>query len=207
MSEEKLIKRGAEAEILLSEWLEKKVILKIRMPKPYRLKVIDEQLRGARTKEEAKLFLEARREGIHTPLIYDVDIKKGQITMEWVEGRRIKDFLEDLSPKEMERVCELIGKDIARLHRANIIHGDITTSNLFLSNSSIVWIDFGLGEKSEEIERKAVDLHVLMEVFESTHPKYKECFDWVIQEYKMEYKQGNQVLRQMEDLIKRGRYK
>jgi Kae1-associated kinase Bud32 len=207
MSEEKLIKRGAEAEILLSEWMEKKVIVKRRIPKPYRLKVIDEQLRRARTKEEAKLFLDARKEGIRVPLIYDIDIKKGQITMERIEGKRIKDVLDDLHPKEREKICKLIGKDIGRLHRANIIHGDITTSNLFLSSSSIIWIDFGLGEKSEEIERKAVDLHVLMEVFESTHPKYKECFDWVVQEYKMEYKEANKVLKRLAELIKRGRYK
>jgi len=207
MGEERLIKRGAEAEILLSEWMGRKAILKRRTPKSYRLRIIDERLRGTRTKEEAKLLLDARKAGVRVPLIYDVDLRKGQITMEKIEGKRIKDILDGLKSSEREEVCRHLGRGIARLHRANIIHGDITTSNLFLSNNSIVWIDFGLGEKSEEIEQKAVDLHVLMEVFESTHHKCKECFSWVVEEYGKEHKDAKRVTKRMENLIKRGRYK
>jgi TP53 regulating kinase and related kinases len=69
-------------------------------------------------------------------------------------------------------VCQKIGLAIARLHDAEIVHGDLTTSNLMLEEASqnVVMIDFGLASMKPTVEDKAVDLYVLERAFISTHP-------------------------------------
>ena len=204
----KIIYRGAEAEICLSRYLEEKVVQKRRIPKSYRIKEIDSFLISFRTKEEAKLISEARSHGVSVPIIYDVDLEEGVITMQYLEGKRIKDILNDLDEKERKRICNMMGKSIAKLHNNDIIHGDITTSNMILLGDRIHFIDFGLGSKNGEIETKGVDLHVLMEAFESTHSQHPDCFDYALEGYKKEFS-GNAgaVIKKIEDIVKRGRYR
>ena len=67
------------------------------------------------------------------------------------------------------------------MHDAEVVHGDLTTSNIMISQtnesdsaspemSQIVFIDFGLGNMKPIVEDKAVDLYVLERAFVSTHP-------------------------------------
>ena len=203
-----MIYRGAEAEICLSKYKDYKAIQKRRIPKSYRIKQIDDYLIYFRTKEEVKLIAEARKNGVSVPIIYDVDLKNGIITMQYLEGSRVKDILNDISEKEREKICKKIGISIARLHNNNIIHGDITTSNMILYDKQVNFIDFGLGGKNSETEAKGVDLHVLMEAIESTHSKYSNCFKYVLDGYKEEYKKdANKVIKKIEEIVKRGRYR
>lgn len=184
------------------------VVQKRRISKSYRIKNIDDQLISYRTREEAKLMTEARNHGVSVPTIYDVDLEKGIITMDYLKGKRIKDILNDLSEEERARICKKIGKNIAKFHNNDIIHGDITTSNMILLDDKIHFIDFGLGEINSEIEAKGVDLHVLMEAIESTHSQYSNCFDYVLDGYKKELKEdANLVIRKIEEIVKRGRYR
>lgn len=185
-----------------------KVVEKRRIKKSYRIKNIDDRLISFRTKEEAKLMTEARLHGISVPIIYDVNLEAGVITMEFLDGDRIKDILNNLDEKERIRICKKIGESIARFHSNDIIHGDITTSNMILLDDRVHFIDFGLGEKNSEIEAKGVDLHVLMEALESTHSKYANCFDYVLDGYKKEFKgDANIVVKKIEEIVKRGRYR
>ena len=93
---------------------------------------------------------------------------------------------------------KLIGTMIGKMHDADIIHGDLTTSNIMLKYtnninnettiqnnlsisskenmniSQVVLIDFGLGLINAIIEDKAVDLYVLERAFASTHPNSEE---------------------------------
>ena len=151
---------------------------------------------------------EARLNGVSVPIIFDVDLNNGIITMQYVKGKRIKDILNNLNENERKKICLKIGENIARLHNNNIIHGDITTSNMILFENKIHFIDFGLGCKNIEVETKGVDLHVLMEAFESTHSRYPNCFDNVIEGYKKENsKDADAVIRKINDIVKRGRYR
>lgn len=205
---EKIIYQGAEAKICISKYMGFDVVKKRRVKKGYRIKQIDDNLISTRTKEEAKLMIETRRTGVSVPIIYDVDLQEGIITMEYLKGKRIKDILNNLDEKERARICKKIGESIARFHNNNIIHGDITTSNIILSDDQIHFFDFGLGEINSELEAKGVDLHVLMEAIESTHSKYSNCFNYVLEGYKKELKQdANQVIKKIEDIVKRGRYR
>jgi len=202
------IYKGAEAEICPASYMGIEVIQKRRISKSYRIKQIDKQLISYRTKEEAKLITDARQRGVAVPIIYDVDLKKGIITMEYIKGQRVKDILNDLTEKERENLCKKIGQSIARLHNSDIIHGDITTSNMILYKDRVHFIDFGLGEKNNELEPKGVDLHVLMEAIESTHSKYANCFEYVLEGYKKELKDNaNLVIKKIEEIVRRGRYR
>ena len=208
MSTNKIIYLGAEAEIKTSVYLGLSAVEKRRIRKSYRIPEIDHMLISARTKEESKLIMEARIQGVAVPIIYDVDVENGVITMEYIDGHRIKDIIHRLDEKERKRICEKIGDSIARLHNNDIIHGDITTSNMILVNDTIHFIDFGLGCKDSEIEAKGVDLHVLMEAFSSTHSQYPKCFDYVLDGYKKRFQGDADVIcKKIEEIVRRGRYR
>ncbi len=200
-----LLRQGAEAEIHLRSWMGKKVIQKRRIAKPYRLEEIDERLRKSRTKKEAQLMMDARRSGISVPIIYDVDINRYQIIMEYLDAPRVKDVLDDMDMEEQKSLCMTIGTEIAKLHRYGLIHGDITTSNLVLSKGRVYFIDFGLGEKCCEDEVRGVDLHLLMEAFSATH-RNPRCFGWVMQGYRKTFGDASMIEKKIEDIGKRGRY-
>ena len=208
MTRQKILYQGAEAKIILTEYLGKKVVEKRRLKKSYRIKEIDEKLISYRTKEEAKLITQSRECGVSVPIIYDLDVVKGIITMEYLEGPRVKDIFDDIDDEKRKKLCENIGEKIGRLHKNNIIHGDITTSNMILIDDRIYFIDFGLGEKKDETELKGVDLHVLMEAIESTHSKYSSYFNYVLEGYKKSMKkEAITVIRKIDEIIKRGRYR
>jgi len=203
-----ILYRGAEAEIRVSTHLGKDVVQKSRLPKHYRLPEIDHTLIAYRTREESKLITEARAAGVSVPTLYDVDLLGGVITMEYVKGRRVKDILNTLPEPERKNLCILIGKSIALLHNHDIIHGDITTSNMIIADGRVTFIDFGLGSKSIELEAKGVDLHVLMEAFESTHSQHPSCFHDVFEGYKQVFTgDADEVLKKIEEIVQRGRYR
>jgi Kae1-associated kinase Bud32 len=124
-----------------------------------------------------------------------------------VDGILVKDFLNKAKEKEIEKVCFEIGRMIGKLHGINIVHGDLTTSNMILKDNKIYFIDFGLGEFSERIEDKAVDLRLLHDAINATHSKIlKLCWDNILKGYKKEYKNAKEVLFQLEKIKKRVRY-
>lgn len=118
----KIIQQGAEAVISL----DRNRIIKNRIKKSYRLPLLDEKLRKSRTKKEAKL-LEKVSKLIKVPKVINTD-KKQKITMQFIEGKKLSEHLDSL--KNSKKVCKEIGKQIAKLHDADIIHGDLTTSNM-----------------------------------------------------------------------------
>jgi TP53 regulating kinase-like protein len=208
VTKEKIIYQGAEAKICKSKYMSFDVVKKRRINKSYRIEEIDTRLISSRTKEESKLMTEVRNYGVSVPIIFDVDLVNGIITMEYLKGKRIKDILNDLSEKDRFYICRMIGESIAKFHNKDIIHGDITTSNMILQDDRIYFIDFGLGEKNNEIEAKGVDLHVLMEAIESTHSRYSNCFNYILEGYKKELKvDANLVIKKIEEIVKRGRYR
>jgi len=208
VTDKTILYKGAEAEIVVSKYLGFDVVLKKRVVKGYRLAKINDMLISSRTREEAKLISEARQSGVCVPIIYDVDLQKGVITMSYIKGKRVKDILNDISEDERKKLCIKIGQSIGNLHKNDIIHGDITTSNIILLDDMVYFIDFGLGEKSSEIEAKGVDLHVLTEAIESTHSKYSNCFEYVLEGYrKTNGKEAKKIILKIDEIVRRGRYR
>lgn len=195
MSDE-ILNQGAEAII------EKRgnQITKKRIEKSYRIKEIDDKIRKLRTRSEARI-LERVFPIIPVPKVLKVDESTKEIVMENVEGKRLSDFLDSFSLQKQKIICEIIGENISKLHNENIIHGDLTPSNMILveteidnnkeltksarhdnrdkllkskrsdSNFKVFFIDFGLGFISAKIEDKAVDLHLLREALEAGFSK------------------------------------
>ncbi len=199
----KIIKRGAEAIL----YLENDHLVKERIKKSYRIPQIDEKLRKLRTRKEAKLTLRAKRCGVETPKIISIDENNFKITMEFVDGKRLKEFLNETNDENRKKIVEELGKKVGLLHKNGIIHGDLTTSNMILKDNKIFFIDFGLGEISKRIESQAVDLSVLKEAFKSTHFKHLNLL-WknFIKGYKQTNDNFNKVLDTLNDIEKRGRY-
>ena len=100
-----VIRRGAEAEIGRDVWMGRKVIVKSRVTKGYRHPELDTSIRVSRTKNEARLIQDARRHGVPTPIIYDIDLKNGKIVMEEIEGERVKDVLDSTDEEGCRAIC------------------------------------------------------------------------------------------------------
>ena len=192
----KIIKRAAEAVIYLAGGR----VIKERISKGYRIKHIDGKLRKFRTRREANLLNKVE----NSPKVFSVDDKEMKIEMEFIDGKLIKDILDDA--KNRDELLKEIGASIASMHDSSIIHGDLTTSNMIL-NGRVYFIDFGLGFISHKIEDKAVDLHLLRQALESKHYNHFEnSFRSILDGYKLSRNYA-EVLDRLKKVEKRGRYK
>ena len=195
-----LVKRGAEADIYLSDWHGKKAISKVRAAKPYRHPALDFSVRRQRTVHEASLMSAAKAAGVPAPFVYFVDPDRAEIVMELVEGQIARDVLD-------ARLCRQMGRYAALLHSTNIIHGDLTTSN-FITGKSLVLLDFGLSYYSERAEDRAVDVRLIKEVFTSAHITLKGAFAIFVRGYASVAggKGAKKVLENVREIEQRGRY-
>jgi Kae1-associated kinase Bud32 len=193
-----IIAQGAEA-VLKREGSK---LVKERIKKGYRIRQIDEKLRKSRTRQEARLIREAKRAGILVPQV--LDESKFSIDMEFIEGSKIRDILNE---DNCGSIAKKIAEAVARLHNYDIIHGDLTTSNMILKDNRIYLIDFGLGFRSQKIEDKAIDLYLLHEALESTHFNVlKRAWKIILETYKQSYEKAEKVIKTLSDIEKRGRY-
>jgi Kae1-associated kinase Bud32 len=209
---ESLIAQGAEAQIIKSN----STVIKRRTKKSYRLPVLDEKIRKQRTKREAKL-LEKASKLIPIPKMISTSLDKKEIKLEYINGKKLSEHL-DTNPNRIQ-ICETIGSNIAKLHDSDIIHGDLTTSNMILSKNhdnrgminlekeKLYFIDFGLSFTSHRIEDKAVDIHLIKQALEAKHfESHKKFFNAVLKGYRQS-QNSERVIKQLEKVESRGRYK
>jgi len=206
---EKLIRKGAEASIYLSKWFEFSAIRKERLPKPYRQKALDDAIRTQRTLREALLIAKAREAGVSTPLIYFVDAKKAEIIMQNLEGKMLKEiFLEDDMTLK-KKLAREVGRMVAKLHSAGIVHGDLTTSNFIFYDGKLHLIDFGLATQSTKFEDMGVDLKLIKEVLNSAHyTEFQKLYPHIVAGYEevAGKERTKKVLVVVSEIEKRGRY-
>jgi len=213
------------------------VLLKFRFKKQYRHPSLDVSLTRSRVAGEARALMKCLRFGVNVPGIRMVDAVAGVIGIEWIEGKSVRHLLPGGAEEEVDEACideedseeedplleygisqetlmGLIGTEIAKMHIADTIHGDLTTSNMMLRHPSslrspgteLVLIDFGLAYNSNLVEDKAVDLYVLERAFASTHPDSEPLFASVLKAY--QHKMGKEwtaVGRRLDDVRLRGR--
>jgi TP53 regulating kinase-like protein len=208
-----LIRKGAEASLYSGDWFGKDAIFKRRYPKSYRINNLDKAIRQLRTINEAKALIKVKKYGINVPTVYEIDKKTSTIIMSYIQGKKLKDLMVSLTPKEKKDFFFGIGRFIARLHFNGHIHGDITTSNIIITpEKDIFIIDFGLHDYSDSIEDKSVDLHLLKRVLISTHGNdYKICFDAFQKGYITEYSENKksdakEIIKNINIIETRGRY-
>jgi len=177
--------KGAEAIVHESTLLGKPVMIKERIVKNYRVKRLDEKLRRERTRSEARILHKAKTIGVSCPTVLEVE--DFSITMSFVPGKR---------PEMNKEECKKTGDILAKLHQADIIHGDYTPANLLLDEEMVV-IDFGLGFISPNIEDKAVDVFTMLRAISE-----KDAF---IEGYES-YSKAKSVLKRVKIVEKRVRY-
>lgn len=194
----KELHRGAEAVIFI---VDENTLLKDRVRKSYRIKLIDEFLRKTRTKNEVNLLRRASGAGVSVPSVFETE--DYSFKMDYVKGEVLKNIVNNLNITELNKIFKQVGLQINALHHNNIVHGDLTTSNMILSNGSVFFIDFSLGSLSKKVEDKAVDLHLIKQALIAKHNKaWKTCFNTIIKQYKDEH-----VLERLKSVEKRGRKK
>jgi len=212
------------------------VLLKHRFSKRYRHSKLDASLTRARVAGEARALLRCLRCGVSVPGLRFVDAVNGVLGIEWVNGKSVRFLLgsgdegEDADGDEdvvedplieygvsNEILMMVVGTEIAKMHLADIIHGDLTTSNMMLRHPSsildspqgtqqLVLVDFGLAYTSSLTEDKAVDLYVLERAFASTHPDSEPLFGRVLEGYKSKMgKEWTVIGRRLEEVRLRGR--
>ncbi len=205
MQKAREIARGAEAVIEETSWYGKKAVKKHRIPKGYRLPELDRELRRSRTRAEARLFRDARSAGFPTPMILDMDMEEASITMEYLDGPTAKAHINE-HPQGAPGICEQIGVFIGRLHGQDMVHGDLTTSNIILMEGGPVFIDMGLGGRVASNEEKAVDLHLIKEALESTHNHIPGLYEALLEGYRQSFSSASEIEKRTVEIEKRGRY-
>ena len=166
----KLLKKGAEADIYLTQWDNSRAILKIRKTKKYRNPILDAKIRKQRTIKESQTISEVKSFGIPTPLVYHVNLKKASIVMQEIPGKPVH----DLPDSKIIELSKEIGRLVGIMHKNGIMHGDLTTSNFILYENKVYVIDFGLSQKTIKSEDHAVDLRLIKEILNSAHAKIME---------------------------------
>jgi Kae1-associated kinase Bud32 len=184
--------RGAEATITRTEI----GVRKSREQKAYRHPELDKRLRQFRTRREATVLQKLPVKG---PKLISVNDSDMTIDMSFIDGFQLRDVI---TPENMQGYMHQLGKMLADIHNAGIVHGDLTSSNILVKDDQLYLIDFGLSEFSDHIEQYAVDLHLLKHSLEAKHP-YMELFTLVWDSYA-----PSQDLRErFEEVEGRGRYK
>lgn len=205
---EEIIQQGAEAIIVR----EGDFVIKKRVKKPYRINFLDEKIRKLRTRGEGRMLKRASKV-VSIPKIEKIDEKSKEIRMEFLKGKKLSENLNGFSLEKQKKICLKLGKDVSKLHQKNLIHGDLTTSNMILDEkkNDIYFIDFGLGFHSKKIEDRAVDLHLLRQALEAKHfENWRVLFDKVVEGYKKEHenqKEAENVIKRLKRVESRGRYK
>lgn len=204
-----LLRKGAEACLYRDSYMGFQVIRKQRVPKPYRHAKLDEEIRVGRTLLEGRLLSDAKKSGVPTPALFQIDAETATIIMEYIDGTTLRDSIASLSNSRIAEIFEHLGGYVARMHNSGIVHGDLTTSNVIVENGDrLSIIDFGLGEFSSELEAQGVDLHLLLRTLESSHiDVLAESWKPFRKGYRHNYDNNtDQVLEKVREIRRRGRY-
>ncbi|KAK1945669.1 EKC/KEOPS complex subunit TP53RK [Phytophthora citrophthora] len=194
-TEWKLISQGAEAKVFETDFSGRPCVVKERVKKNYRLPVLDKKLSHRRLVQEARCILKCRRAGVLTPVIFLVDEQKSRL------------YLEKYGDAALKKAYH-IGEAIAKMHDADIVHGDLTTSNMMLSSddaTDVTMIDFGLANSQPLPEDKAVDLYVMERAFASTHVNSELLVEEVLRAYRAKSRRSDAIFQKLSQVRLRGR--
>jgi Kae1-associated kinase Bud32 len=203
-------------------------VIKKRISKNYRIPELDKKIIKQRTKSETKILTKASK---IIPVPKPEEQKtENEIIMPFIEGDKLSLSLDNYPLKKQEQVMLQIGKTIGKMHKENLIHSDLTTSNMiYVKNAKnnyvgvggrgatrakkdggIVYIiDFGLGFQNGKYEDKGVDIHLLKQALEAKHFKHWEI---LFKQFKKGYESINKqeaekVFNKLNSIEKRGRYR
>lgn len=210
------IARGAEGVVSRIEFLGRSAICKVRFSKPYRHPELDQKLTTRRLAQEARALLRLRREGIRVPAVYYIDCNRHLIVMEDLGGITLREYLYCRREYQLGvRVMRSAGEMVARMHLADVAHGDLTTSNVIVLSHDgkssgdtqflVSLIDFGLSSSNASDEDLAVDLYVLERAVLSAHSTEAEPLNKAFLDAYSETVGRPSVLIKLDEVRARGR--
>jgi Kae1-associated kinase Bud32 len=186
------VSRGAEAALRKVDWWGFPALVKERDSKAYRPKALDDRLRRERTRNEARLLVDARRLGVRTPLLYDIDLSRHRLILEELPGPTLRQLLEDpsLAPESLNGAVRAFGRALGRLHAGGVAHGDLTSSNVLFPEGPEgppAFLDLSMGTRSPGVEELGIDLHLVEEDLKALHAKAES----LIRAFHEGYAEGN----------------
>ena len=207
---EEIIRIGAEAVVSKLRWNGFLLVSKHRVPKPYRMKELDRWIRDRRTLHEAKIIAAVKKMGVRCPAVILIDRSESKLYLQYIQGVELKKYLNNLPPKEAERLGSQLGEMVGRMHLGGVAHGDLTTSNIIMDKSGRLYlVDFGLSSITSDVEELAVDIHLLDRSLESAHFSLRKDF---IRGFLRSYSAvagrefSQRILDKVKEIRMRGRY-
>ncbi len=193
------VSRGAEASLRRVDWLGLAALLKERDSKSYRPKALDDRLRRERTRTEARLLVDARRLGVRTPILYDIDLPRHRLVLEELPGPTLKQVLETSEdPAVLGPTVRAFGAGLGRLHAGGISHGDLTSSNVLFPDGpggAPAFIDLSMGSRSAGIEELGIDLHLVEADLKALHAQGDALFRHFLAGYAEGNPSGHEAVR------------
>ena len=188
----RIASRGAEASVRSVDWWGFPAVVKERETKSYRPKALDERLRRERTRTEVRLLVEARRLGVRTPIVYDVDLEKHRLILEELPGPTLRALLEDaaLPGEEVGQAVRSFGVALGRLHAGGLSHGDLTSSNVLFPSGPggpPAFLDLSMGSRNPGVEELGIDLHLVEEDLKALSARAPA----LVREFHAGYREGN----------------
>jgi TP53 regulating kinase-like protein len=202
------LSQGAEAKVSKIKFLNKTCILKQRFQKTYRLAQLDKQLTHKRITQEVRVIKRCFLNGIPVPSILHVSLDGYSIIMTELEGITLKHTIyQSTDYDRLVKLMKSVGTTLAKMHLINVIHGDLTTSNIMVLNKDdqVALIDFGLSQVSNLNEDMAVDLYVLERAFLSTHPNSQKLFNEILLAYAAHDPSLAENIKKLDEVRMRGR--
>jgi TP53 regulating kinase-like protein len=111
--------------------------------------------------------------------------------------------------EDSEGIFRDFGRDVAKLHMAGLMHGDLTTANVVRSDGHTVFIDFGLAMRTSRLEDHAVDMRLIKETLAGAHPQIAQSsLNAILEGYSSVVgpARSGAVQRQLRNIERRGRY-
>ncbi|KAG8347058.1 RIO1 family Lipopolysaccharide kinase (Kdo WaaP) family Protein kinase domain [Trypanosoma vivax] len=226
-----VLSQCAESRVYECDFYGHPAVCKHRFAKTYRHPKLDLKLREQRTAREARALVRCSKHGVVAPRVFAIDREQCAIVMERVEGNTVRDLLKaeegatSGTSALVSRLLQGMGEVVGLLHNADIIHGDLTTSNFICTSLSagsgvesgadrrpcradLVVLDFGLVMDKNSAEERAVDLYVLERAIKSSHPFLEGvASDLVLEGYRrtVEAHKGGATVARLEAVRARGR--
>lgn len=196
----KILSFGAEAQVLVKD---ENTLKKVRTVQEYRHPQLDRRIRKKRTKREFKVLNKLFNENINVPKVDNLNLDECSFEIQYIQGKCI---IESMNLETLK----LAITQIARIHKLEIVHGDLTPLNMLIKYSQIYIIDFGLSEYSKDREERAVDLNVFFIFLKNDYPELFKFKDLLLEIYRKEFNDNSQVdeiFTRLEEVERRGRNK
>lgn len=107
-----------------------------------------------RFEQEARILRDLDSDHIVKLLDFFVEDHRGYLVLEWVDGKSLRQIVEDRGAMSEEQVTDLVAQMCSMLnylHGKNIIHRDFTPDNLILQkDGKLKLIDFNVAQTDEE---------------------------------------------------------